>query len=114
MSVDITHTFLGDLEFRLESPETAITLIWDDPCAGENDMSVEIDDEAGPVVCAEPLIGTFSDVPGALGGFDGDLASGNWTLTVSDTLGADTGVLNEWCLITTPVVPVELQDFDVQ
>ncbi|MDH3404126.1 MAG: proprotein convertase P-domain-containing protein [Acidobacteriota bacterium] len=114
VSVDITHTFLGDLELRLTSPQTAVTLIWDDPCGGENDMSVEIDDEAPPVVCAEPLIGTFSNVPGALAAFDGDTATGNWTLTVTDTLGADVGVLNEWCLVTTPPVPVELQGFDVQ
>jgi subtilisin-like proprotein convertase family protein len=49
---------------------------------------------------------------GSLSAFYGSNAQGDWTLTISDTVGADEGFLNEWCVVTDPVA-VELQEFTI-
>lgn len=118
VSLDITHTFQGDLEVSISNGVDSVDLIWDD-CAGNNDIAATIDDAAAPIACAEPTVGsastTINNPPQEfLSVFNGQNVNGNWTLTVTDDAGADTGVLNEWCIITDPVVPVELQGFDVQ
>ena len=82
VGLDITHTFIGDLEVSLENP---------------NGDSVVIHDRAG---------GSSSNVEGfypvtltpdnALSGLTGSAGDGDWTLSVSDNAGGDTGTLNQW------------------
>ncbi|HYW68115.1 MAG TPA: proprotein convertase P-domain-containing protein, partial [bacterium] len=52
---------------------------------------------------ADNLVGTYDTVlavdgPGSLDDFNGGLSQGEWTLFVSDNLGADLGTLNEWAI----------------
>lgn len=118
VSLDITHTWLGDLEISISNGVNTVDLIWDD-CGSNDDIAATIDDGAGALVCATPTVGsgatTINNPPQEfLSVFNGQNVNGNWTLTVTDDAGGDTGVLNEWCIITDPVVPVELQGFDVE
>jgi subtilisin-like proprotein convertase family protein len=74
VSVDITHTYRGDLRVTLSNGSQSFTLS---------------DREGG---AADNLVDTFPvDVSGDLGG--------SWTLSVSDNAGVDTGTLNGWALI---------------
>jgi len=83
--VDITHTYIGDLIIELESPSGKVVRLHDRTGGGDNDLMVTYD------------TGAFNpDGPGALTDYDGDLAQGLWTLTVSDNAGADEGALNNW------------------
>jgi subtilisin-like proprotein convertase family protein len=121
--VNAPHTWVGDLIFTLTHVDsgTTVTLI-DRPgytgsgfgCSG-NDYDVTVDDE-GPDTPIENQCGATApaitgDAPGGdppntslLAAFDGESSQGNWTLTVSDNAGGDTGTLMEWCVDVTPAI----------
>lgn len=75
-SVDIQHTWIGDLTVSLTSPQgTTVTL--HERSGGNQD----------------DLVQSYS-----VENFNTEVATGDWTLTVTDTVGADTGTLNSWSL----------------
>lgn len=76
VSVDITHTWIGDLTVKLRSPTgTEYTLH---------------NKEGGS---AQNLVKTWT-----LAQFNGEQVQGDWKLFVSDTASLDTGRLNKWSL----------------
>jgi Proprotein convertase P-domain len=77
--LDITHSYVGDLEILLSHGDTSYTV--------RNREGNSTDD----------ILGTF-DVTA----FDGQPLSGTWTLRVIDHANYDDGVLNTWALIATP------------
>jgi subtilisin-like proprotein convertase family protein len=81
VSVDITHTWQGDLIVSLTSPEGTEHVLHD---------------RAGG--STEDLVRNWS-----VDTFNGEDMTGDWTLTVSDNAGADTGTLNHWSLTLTAV-----------
>lgn len=118
VSIDATHTYVGDLAFTLTNNSTGTSaVIIDRPgridsgfgCSNNN-INAILDDEA--TLLAEDQCSSTGDA--ALSGslvpnnplsvFDGEDLSGNWTLNVSDNAGADLGTLNEWCLQPTLAV----------
>jgi trimeric autotransporter adhesin len=134
VSINMTHTWVGDLIFTLEHDDTgtAVTLI-NRPgipvpggagCA-DDDINGGIDDE-GSIALETHCDGTtpwinFFGIGGdpanssLMAAFDGEELSGSWTMGVSDNAAGDTGTLNEWCLLPTTVpVPVELQTFSIE
>jgi subtilisin-like proprotein convertase family protein len=109
VSLDATHTYVGDLVFRLRHDETGTVVnLFNRPIGGNGDCSGDdiaamLDDEGPTPVDQEcgggvPTIdGTF--IPSApLSGFDGEDLSGSWTILVSDQAAQDVGTLNQWCL----------------
>jgi subtilisin-like proprotein convertase family protein len=109
VSVDMLHTFVGDLIFTLNNPAgTGVTII-DRPgvpartygCSGNNVLAILDDAAILPVEnqCAStvPTInGTFSP-NNALAAFNGQSANGTWTLLVQDAYTSeDAGSLNSW------------------
>lgn len=112
--VEVTHTYVGDLIATLTHEDSATTVVlMDRPgfpdstfgCSA-NDMDVLFDSTNG----TEPVENscTPASVPG-IGGilipeqslttFSGVVASGAWTLNVSDNAGGDTGSITKFCLI---------------
>jgi subtilisin-like proprotein convertase family protein len=119
VSLNASHTWVGDLIFTLKHVTTgaAVTLI-DQPgrtssgygCSG-NDIDATIDDEGAdgdaesmcdnaPAI-HDNVVGGDPANTSLLATFDGETFDGDWTLTVSDHAGADTGTLAEWCLVPT-------------
>jgi subtilisin-like proprotein convertase family protein len=80
VSVDITHTYIGDLRLSLIAP-SGRTVILHDRNGGS----------------ADNIKKTFnaSSVPG-LASFAGESVQGDWTLFVQDLAAADTGLLSRW------------------
>lgn len=120
VTLDVDHTWVGDLTFTLTHNDTGTTVtLVDRPgvpastygCSGD-DILATLDDEAALAVedqCAGsvPTInGTFRPT-GLLSAFDGQAITGSWTLTASDAVSPDPGTVNEWCLVATlgDVVP---------
>ncbi|MEM6638283.1 MAG: proprotein convertase P-domain-containing protein [Pseudomonadota bacterium] len=117
VSLNVTHTYVGDLIVTLTHEDTGSSAVIMDrpgvPATGfgcsNNDIDTIFDDEAGtPVedVCdSNPAIGGTVIPENALSTFDGEDLSGTWTLNISDNAGIDLGNLNEWCLLpaTEPV-----------
>ena len=77
--VNITHTWIGDLTVMLTSPAGS-TAALHSGSGGSNDN----------------IDSTFSSAA-----FNGEVATGDWVLTVSDNAAADTGTLNNWALTIT-------------
>ena len=86
VSVDITHTFIGDLVVTLISP------------AG---TSVDLHQRTGG--SADNIIRTYTpeSVPGLEALLDKPI-QGNWKLKVADLAGRDVGKLNRWSLKIVP------------
>jgi subtilisin-like proprotein convertase family protein len=79
VTVDITHTYRGDLKVKLVGPGGA---------------EVVLHDRDGG--SADHLKQTF-----AVTAFDGQDAAGTWTLVVADEAASDKGTLNSWALAFT-------------
>ena len=112
VSVDSTHSWVGDLVFSVTDGTTSAT-IYDQPgvpastfgCSS-NDVDATLDDAGATPVedeCAPGppgIAGTFSP-NNPLAVFNGAPFAGTWTMTASDAAAGDTGTLNEWCLIAS-------------
>jgi subtilisin-like proprotein convertase family protein len=114
VEVEVEHSFVGDLEVRLESPLGTEVVLLDRPGVpatglgcGNDDLAVTFDDEAGTVLedRCEGTMPWFAEAGlpvEALAAFDGESTAGTWTLRVSDASALDTGSLLAWRLETTP------------
>ncbi len=98
--INATHTFDGDVIFRLISPwADTLNLVNRRGGGGDNFQVLVLDDEAGTPISAgaAPFNGSFiPEEP--LAQLDGNNAQGNWTLVCRDTVGGDSGFVLCWCL----------------
>ena len=99
VGLDITHTFVGDLEVDSESPAGTTVRLHDLGGFAGDDIRLTYND-FGLVNGLPYDCDCFKQPsgPGAMADFNGEGAQGAWTLTVNDTASADDGVLNEWCV----------------
>lgn len=113
VSVNLTHTWVGDLIFTLTSAEGTVVTLLDRPgvpasgagCSDDNVVVTFVDGQANPEdTCAGsgtwPV--TLAAPVTALSTLNGEDANGTWTLNISDNAGADLGTLNSWELILLP------------
>jgi len=120
-TLQVTHTWVGDLIWTITSPEGTQVVVMDRPgytgvgfgCDGD-DIDVAINDAgtAGPVedMCDDlPAIHDDPTPNNPLSAFDGEDPNGNWTLNMSDNAGADTGTVDAWNLsfVLGPIVANE-------
>lgn len=101
--INITHTFDGDLDIFLVGPNgTEVELTTDNGGSGDNFADTVFDDEAATAITAgtAPFAGSYQP-EGTLADLDGIVATGDWTLRVTDDAGSDTGTLNSWSIILT-------------
>ena len=117
MSLDVTHTFVGDLRFTLTHQDTGTSAILVNRpgkpalgnygCSGENIIATLSD--SATLAIEDECLTTIPAIAGVLlpnnplSVFAGEDLAGTWTLTSEDLAGADTGTLNEWCLAATQV-----------
>jgi M6 family metalloprotease-like protein len=86
VSVDITHSWSGDLDLRLVSPSGAEVLL-----------------QAGQGGDADNLVRTFTtSTSPALATLQGQATEGTWRLRIKDTASQDVGKLNSWRLLIKP------------
>lgn len=101
--IDITHTYDGDLDIYLESPEgTTIDLSTGNGGSEDNYSSTTFDDDASTSITSgsAPFNGTYSP-EGLLSDFNGESPTGTWILHIRDNTGGDAGTLNRVDLIIT-------------
>jgi subtilisin-like proprotein convertase family protein len=129
---NLTHTFTGDLTITLKAPNGyGANLIWLREILfgggdGDNFINTVIDDEStndlnqstsaqapytgswAPafnssvwLLFGDPAI--FPDATGQLSRMDGLSTQGDWKFHVADRAAIDTGTLNSWSIIVTPV-----------
>ena len=122
VSFDIDHSWVGDLELTLISPDGGTVLVLADPTCGgsgnSDNVTATLDDESGvgpisanctggistggpPDACpmdyliSAAIDGTF-DPDSPLSALDGGLALGTWTLEVVDDAGGDAGCIHNF------------------
>lgn len=82
VSVDIAHSFIGDLRVILRSPSGTEAVLHDRTGASARDLVASFTSEGLPELQA----------------FTGETIQGDWTLSVVDTAPADEGTLRKWGL----------------
>ncbi|MCB1633679.1 MAG: choice-of-anchor J domain-containing protein [Xanthomonadales bacterium] len=115
VQINTTHTWVGDLIFTLQSPNGTTVTLLDQPGVpastfgcNNNDVNVLFaDGQPDPEAICTGATGDAWPVTNAgpvtpLSAFNGEMANGQWTLTVSDNAAGDTGTLMDWELIITP------------
>ena len=118
VSLFISHPFASDLGMELISPSgQSVILAEYDGMGGPNygmDCSAQqtiFDDEAAQSIVTgmAPFVGYFiPEQPlSTLTGRSGNAANGRWRLHVWDALAMDTGALECWSLLMTPIVCVD-------
>ena len=80
VSLDITHTYVGDLEVSLIAPSGKSLLLHNRSGGSTNNINQEYNLENTPI----------------LSQFIGEIVQGGWQLRVVDRARMDTGVLNKW------------------
>ncbi len=104
VTLDITHTYVGDLIIRLVSPSMGSIVLKNAEGVGVNDgdnfTDTTFDDNGASGLITSgtaPYTGSF--IPEELlSDFDGEDANGIWTLEVEDTELNDQGTLNSWSI----------------
>jgi subtilisin-like proprotein convertase family protein/formylglycine-generating enzyme required for sulfatase activity len=103
VTLNITHTFDGDLDVFLISPAGSRVELFTDVGGEFNNFSgTTLDDDAATAVTAgsAPFTGSFRP-EGLLSALDGQDPNGVWSLEITDDAGADVGTLNSWSLTVT-------------
>lgn len=106
VTLDVTHTYVGDLIVTLESPTGKSVILHNRTGGSSENLQLTYDDE-----------GTPPDGPGTLADFDRESPVGTWTLTIEDAAGGDTGTLNGWALRVLPLgenCPPAVSDIELQ
>ncbi|HEC62480.1 MAG TPA: hypothetical protein ENI27_09565 [bacterium] len=114
VTLDITHSWVGDLVVSLTHQETGRSVILVNrpgipstaTGCGSNNIKAILDDEISSPVdtkCASssPAISGIYIPTEPLDSFDGESMAGNWMLSVSDNNKVDTGYLRNWCLVAS-------------
>jgi MYXO-CTERM domain-containing protein len=119
VTVNITHTWVGDLEISLVSPVgTAVLLSNNRGSLGDDMVDTIFDDDAGMPISGvvsgdAPFTGSWiPDNP--LDTFLGEAVDGVWTLSITDTsTWSDDGVLVDWTLdiVTGTVDDADMDGF---
>jgi subtilisin-like proprotein convertase family protein len=103
VTLDITHSFSGDVDAYLISPAGTQVELFTGVGGQFNDFQdTTLDDEASTLIsdATAPFTGSFRP-EGLLSDLIGENPNGNWTLLIRDTTDADAGVLNGWSLTIT-------------
>ncbi|NQY06694.1 MAG: proprotein convertase P-domain-containing protein, partial [Flavobacteriaceae bacterium] len=100
VTVNIDHTWVGDLEIRLISPAaTEVVLFNQTNGNSDNFVDTVFDDEAaGPITAGTPPFTGSWTPDGNLSDFDGENSVGDWTLRITDFANGDGGQINDWTL----------------
>ncbi|HEX5111542.1 MAG TPA: zinc-dependent metalloprotease family protein [Saprospiraceae bacterium] len=95
-----THSWMDDLQFSLLSPQGTQIMFWNQPCGNDDNFNIKFSDEGAPNnTWPCPPTNGLTYVPDVLlSAFDGQQASGTWTLIIHDVANQDGGVLTGWGL----------------
>ena len=100
--ISIAHTFSADLDIFIIHQLTGTTVELASDLGGSEDdayLNTTFDDSAATAIAdaTPPFNGTFSPI-GMLSDFDGELLSGDWTLSITDDFDLDGGQLLDWSI----------------
>jgi len=104
VSLDITHSWLWDLQIYLKAPNGTEVLIYDRTCGSSGqqrqNINATFDDDVSTVICnnSVPAISGSTKPTNLLSLFNGSSSLGNWQLKVIDNSHGDLGTINNWSI----------------
>jgi len=104
--LNITHTYIGDLEVTLVSPAGTAVTIFSRSCGTAENILAGYDDDAADSPPCPPVDGQIYIPANALSAFNGENSNGNWELRINDNAPNDQGILNAFTLEVCTVRPV--------
>ncbi|MDU8886785.1 M12 family metallo-peptidase [Yeosuana sp. MJ-SS3] len=118
VSIDITHTWVGDLDVAVQSPDFTFLQLMDpfNPCQQQDDLIVTFDDDGVAFDCN--LTGSdisMQSTHASLSDWNGEEVSGSWIIGVGDFGTGDTGTLNGWSVTICydAFIPLSIDDFNL-
>lgn len=118
VTLDITHSYVGDLTATLISPAGTQIQLFAAKCDSGTNVSATFDDAGTTLICGSgPAIGGKIIPAQALSQLNGFSSEGIWTLRVRDSANQDGGQINSWSLnVCSQQAPLsvdksELSDF---
>ncbi len=104
LDLDMTHSWLWDLQIYLKAPNGTEVLIYDRSCGSSGvprkNINAIFDDEATVAVCnnSTPAVSGLTKPINLLSAFNGGSSQGDWVLRVVDNSAGDVGTINGWSL----------------
>ena len=99
VNLDLSHTFLADLEVNLISPSGIKVTLVSNSCGGSQNIQATFTDDADPFSCGTiPAIQGAVKPLGSLSAFKGESSFGEWTLEIIDIAPSDGGSLNSFSI----------------
>ncbi|UGS23829.1 zinc-dependent metalloprotease [Flavobacterium channae] len=92
LAVNLTHTYVSDLQIVLQGPMTPTTqsTIFNQACTSNDNINATFDDQGSGIVCATTITGNV--IPSSpLSVFNTLNPNGNWLVGIRDVAAADTG-----------------------
>jgi len=115
VTINITHTWSGDLEIYLISPSGTELALWDSVGgSGDNFSNTQFEDGGIPSAgSTAPHTGIYQPVGGTFAAtFDGEDINGEWQLKICDTAGGDTGTLDSFTITFCTEDPGSTNNFE--
>ncbi|NNK54186.1 MAG: HYR domain-containing protein, partial [Flavobacteriaceae bacterium] len=107
VTLDLNHTFDGDLDISLTSPDGTVHQLSNDNGGAGNNYTGTVFMDGFPSINGQsaPFTGTFEPEGGPMNpAFDGDNLTGDWVLNIFDNFGGDSGNLIDWCINFAPIL----------
>jgi subtilisin-like proprotein convertase family protein len=101
VTLDISHTWDGDLSLNLVSPSgTTLNLSQFNGSLNDNYTNTVFVDGGAPITSGSaPFTGEFEPQGGTFAAtFGGEVVAGDWLLAVCDDAGGDVGTVNSWSI----------------
>lgn len=100
IEIDLSHTYIGDLEIWVVNPTLDSILLWDRYCGGENDLHFKVDEQADNIsLCGDAwrqgdAVRSAGSVPvNPMAAWLGQSAVGEWRLVFYDAASGDQGTV---------------------
>lgn len=98
MNLNVSHTYINDLEVILISPNGTQVKVIDNICGSHDNILCNLDDESNTNLPCPPTGNNTYRPSNLLSAFDGQNMNGDWTLRIIDSYSSDGGSLNGWGL----------------
>ena len=97
-NIDITHSYISDLEIKLISPSGIEVVLLDGICGSSDDLYLGFEDGGNSTFNCPPTDSLMYAPNDNLASFINEEAFGDWTLSIKDNHNYDGGSLRAWTL----------------
>tara|TARA_B110000459_G_scaffold2990_1_gene3401 strand:- start:627 stop:2687 length:2061 start_codon:yes stop_codon:yes gene_type:complete len=120
VNVDITHTYIQDLQVALFHPDLeTYAIIWQRSCEDQDAFEITFDDNGSEIDCTNLTTTTYLPFQD-LSIFNGMDSAGEWLIYIRDGYNGDTGMLNDWSIeicseqtLSTPELNTSLEQVSI-